>query len=118
MTANQVLPGSATRRPLSALIDTIRDALRQVPEFVEPETGYQMIARLSGHLSHGVPDGVDEHRQRPVRGAARKHLVGGHAHSRWLGGKAFGVIARNMAGYPFGSPGLASDVTSAELGNR
>ena len=39
MTANQVLPGSATARPLSALIDTVRDALRQVPEFVEPETG-------------------------------------------------------------------------------
>jgi hypothetical protein len=47
----QVLPGSATRRPLSALIDTIRDSVRQVPEFVEPETGYQMIARLSGHLA-------------------------------------------------------------------
>ena len=51
MTANQVLPGSATARPLSALIDTVRDALRQAPEFVEPETGYQMIARLSGHLA-------------------------------------------------------------------
>jgi len=51
VTANQVLPGSATARPLSALIDTVRDALRQVPEFVEPETGYQMIARLSGHLA-------------------------------------------------------------------
>jgi hypothetical protein len=42
---------STTGRPLSALIDTIRDAVRQVPEFVEPETGYQMIARLSGHLA-------------------------------------------------------------------
>jgi hypothetical protein len=51
VTANQVLPGSATRRPLSALIDTIRDAVRQVPEVVEPETGYQLIARLSGHLA-------------------------------------------------------------------
>jgi hypothetical protein len=51
VTASQVLTGGATRRPLSALIDTIRDAVRQVPEFVEPETGYQMIARLSGHLA-------------------------------------------------------------------
>jgi hypothetical protein len=51
VTANQVLPGSATHRPLSVLIDTVRDAMRQVPEFVEPETGYQMIARLSGHLA-------------------------------------------------------------------
>ena len=51
MTANQVLPGSATRRPLSAFIDTIRDAVRQVPEVAEPETGYQLIARLSGHLA-------------------------------------------------------------------
>jgi hypothetical protein len=51
VTANQVLPGSATRRPLSEFIDTIRDAVRQVPEVVEPETGHQMIARLSGHLA-------------------------------------------------------------------
>lgn len=47
----QVLPGSATRRPLSEFIDTIRDTVRQVPEVVEPETGYQLIARLSGHLA-------------------------------------------------------------------
>ena len=51
MTANQVLPDSAARRPLSAFIDTIRDAVKQVPEVAEPETGYQMIARLSGHLA-------------------------------------------------------------------
>ena len=50
MTANQVLPG-ATRRPLSAFLDTIRDAVGEVPEAVEPETGYPMIARLSGHLA-------------------------------------------------------------------
>jgi hypothetical protein len=47
----QVLPGSATRRPLSECIDTIRDAVRQVSEVVEPEPGYQLIARLSGHLA-------------------------------------------------------------------
>ena len=47
----QVLPGSATCRPLSEFIDAIRDAVRQVPEVVEPETGYQTIARLSGHLA-------------------------------------------------------------------
>jgi hypothetical protein len=51
VTANQLLPGSATRRPLSAFLDTIRDAVGEVPEVVEPETGYQMIARLSGHLA-------------------------------------------------------------------
>ena len=51
MTANLVLPGSAMRRPLSAFLDTIRDAVGEVPEVVEPETGYQMIARLSGHLA-------------------------------------------------------------------
>lgn len=51
MTANQVLPDSATGRPLSAFIDTIRDAVKEVPEVVEPETGYQVIARLSGHLA-------------------------------------------------------------------
>ena len=51
MTANQVLPGSATRRPLSECIDTIWDAVRQVSEVVEPEPGYQLIARLSGHLA-------------------------------------------------------------------
>jgi len=45
------LPGSATGRPLSAFLDTIRDAVGEVPEVVEPETGYQMIARLSGHLA-------------------------------------------------------------------
>jgi hypothetical protein len=47
----QVLPGGPTCRPLSAFVDTIRDAVRQVPEVVEPEAGYQMIARLSGHLA-------------------------------------------------------------------
>jgi hypothetical protein len=51
VTANQVLPGSATRRPLSEFIDTVRDAVRQVPEVAEPETGYQLIARLSAHLA-------------------------------------------------------------------
>ena len=51
MTAHEVLPGSATGRPLSAFLDTIRDAVGEVPEVVEPETGYQMIARLSGHLA-------------------------------------------------------------------
>jgi hypothetical protein len=51
VTANQVLPGSATRQPLSAFLDTIRDAVGEVPEVVEPDTGYQMIARLSGHLA-------------------------------------------------------------------
>ena len=51
MTANQVLPDSATPRPLSAFIDIIRDAVMQVREVVEPETGYQVIARLSGHLA-------------------------------------------------------------------
>ena len=51
MTANLVLTGSATGRPLSALTDTIRDAVKEVPEVVEPETGYQVIARLSGHLA-------------------------------------------------------------------
>ena len=58
MTAHEVLPGSAMRlpgsamgRPLSAFLDTIRDAVGEVPEVVEPETGYQMIARLSGHLA-------------------------------------------------------------------
>jgi hypothetical protein len=39
------------RRPLSAFIDTIRDAVKELPEIVEPETGYQVIARLSGHLA-------------------------------------------------------------------
>jgi len=51
VTAHEVLPGSATGRPLSAFLDTIRDAVGEVPEVVEPETGYQMIARLSGHLA-------------------------------------------------------------------
>jgi hypothetical protein len=51
VTANQVLPGSATRRPLLEFLDTIRDAVGEVPEVVEPETGYQLIARLSGHLA-------------------------------------------------------------------
>ena len=51
MTADQVLPEVATRRPLSAFIDTIRDAMSQVPEVIEPETGYRVIARLSGHLA-------------------------------------------------------------------
>ena len=59
MTANQVLPGSASRllpgsvtgRPLSAFIDTVRAAVQEVPEAAEPEAGYRVIARLSGHLA-------------------------------------------------------------------
>jgi len=51
VTAHEVLPDRATSRPLSAFIDTIRDAVGEVPEAVEPEAGYQIIARLSGHLA-------------------------------------------------------------------
>ncbi len=50
-TANQPLPDGVTGRPLSACIGTVRDAVREVPEIAEPETGYRMIARLSGHLA-------------------------------------------------------------------
>jgi len=50
VTANPVLPG-ATCRALSTFIDTTRDAVKEVPEVVDPETGYQVIARLSGHLA-------------------------------------------------------------------
>lgn len=55
MTANQVLPDSATGRPLSAFIDVIRDAVQRVPDGAEPDMdhqiAYQAIARLSGHLA-------------------------------------------------------------------
>jgi hypothetical protein len=51
VTAHEVLPDRTTDRPLSAFIDTIRDAVEELPEVVEPETGYQMIARLSGYLA-------------------------------------------------------------------
>jgi len=51
MTASEVLPDRATDRPLSTFIGTIREAVGEVPEVVEPETGYQMLARLSGHLA-------------------------------------------------------------------
>ena len=51
MTVNQVLPGTATGRPLSAFIDTVRDAVKELPGIAEPETGYRVIARLSGHLA-------------------------------------------------------------------
>lgn len=50
-TPDQVLPGSVTGRPLSAFIDTVRDAVKELPEIAEPETGYRVIARLSGHLA-------------------------------------------------------------------
>jgi hypothetical protein len=49
--ANQVLPDSVMGRPLSAFIDTVRDAVKEVPEITEPEAGYRVIARLSGHLA-------------------------------------------------------------------
>jgi hypothetical protein len=49
--ANRLLPDSVTGWPLSAFIDTVRDAVKDVPEVAGPETGYRVIARLSGHLA-------------------------------------------------------------------
>lgn len=51
MTANQLLPGSATRRPLSAFIDATQGAVQEVLDVAETEVGYKAIARLSGHLA-------------------------------------------------------------------
>jgi len=51
VTANEVLPERATGQPLSAFIDAIRDAAHRVPDATEPDTCYQAIARLSGHLA-------------------------------------------------------------------
>jgi hypothetical protein len=50
-TAGQVFPGSGTGSPLSAFIDIVRGAVQELPEIAEPETGYRVIARLSGHLA-------------------------------------------------------------------
>lgn len=51
MTAHQLGLTGAADRPLSAFIGATQGAVHEVLDVVEPEMGYQAIARLSGHLA-------------------------------------------------------------------
>jgi hypothetical protein len=53
VTANQLFPGSAANRPLSAFIGATQHAVQEVLDVAEPQAGYNAIARLSGRCRAG-----------------------------------------------------------------
>jgi hypothetical protein len=129
VTAHEVLPDTATRRPLSAFIDAIRDAVKELPEVVEPETGYQVIARLSGHLAAmrlsvypSAAGRIDRERQLRAECLSRARavewtlrllecrLAGGAAAARLPVPAVSAVLARHLDGYWPAERALVSSV--------
>jgi hypothetical protein len=112
VTAHRVIAGSATRRPLSAFLDTIRDAVGEVPEIVEPEAGYPMIARLSGHLAamrrSVYPSAAGQHdRERRLRAECLNRARAVEWTLRLLEGRLGGDVAAAKVSVPAVSEVLA-----------